>query len=57
MFSNKRLVYIVVGIHKMLVRTANNADPGQTASSEAVWSGSALLAKVFFWLATSVYLQ
>ena len=29
-------------IYKMLVRIANSADPGQTASSEAVWSGSAV---------------
>ena len=30
------------GIHKMLLRIANREDPDQTASSEAVWSGSAL---------------
>ena len=29
-------------IHKMLVTIANREDPDQTASSEAVWSGSAL---------------
>ena len=29
-------------IHKMDVRIANEEDPDQTASSEAVWSGSAL---------------
>ena len=29
------------GIHKMLVRIANREDTDQTASSEAVWSGSA----------------
>ena len=38
---NKRLVFRA-GIHKMLVRTANREDPDQTASSEAVCSGSAL---------------
>ena len=35
---------IRAGIHKMLVRTANREDPDQTASSEAVRSGSALFA-------------
>ena len=30
------------GIHKMLVGIANRVDPDQTASSEAVLSGSAL---------------
>ena len=28
--------------NKMLVKIANREDPDQTASSEAVWSGSAL---------------
>ena len=55
MFSNKRLVYVVVGIQEMLVRTANSADPDQTASEEAVWSGSALLALVFFFCWQLVY--
>ena len=41
LFSNKMLV-IKAGIHKMLFRIANSEDPDQTASSEAVWSGSAL---------------
>ena len=41
LFSNKMLV-IRAGIHKMLVRIANREDPDQTASSEAVWFGSAL---------------
>ena len=31
----------------MLVRIANREDPDQTASSEAVWSGSALLESAF----------
>ena len=35
LFSNKMLL-IMAGIHKMLVRTANREDPDQTASSEAV---------------------
>ena len=41
LFSTKLLV-IKAGIHKMLVRKANREDPDQTASSEAVWFGSAL---------------
>ena len=45
MFSNQILV-IRVGINKMLVRMANREDPDQTASSEAVWSGSMLLTVV-----------
>ena len=32
----------MAGIHKMLVRISNREDPDQTASAEAVWSGSAL---------------
>ena len=36
-----------IGIYKMLVRIANREDPDQTASEEAVWSGSALLVKAF----------
>ena len=32
------------GIQGLLVRKANREDPDQTASSEAVWSGSALFA-------------
>ena len=38
---------IRAGIHKMLVRIANREDPDQTASSEAVWSGSALFVHAF----------
>ena len=41
LFSNKVLVFRN-GIYIMLVRIANREDPEQTASSEAVWSGSAL---------------
>ena len=41
LFSTKKLI-IRAGIHKLLVRIANSEDPDQTASSEAVWSGSAL---------------
>ena len=43
LFSKKMWVYRA-GIHKILVRIANKEDPDQTASSEAVWSGSALFA-------------
>ena len=46
LFSNKMMV-IKAGIHKFLVRVANSEDPDQTASSEVVWSGSALFAKAF----------
>ena len=35
LFSTEMLV-IMAGIHKMFVRIANNEDPDQTASSEAV---------------------
>ena len=41
LFSNKMFV-IMAGIHKMLVKQANRGDPDQTASSEAVCSGSKL---------------
>ena len=41
LFSNKMLLF-AAGIHKILVRIVNREDPDQTASSEAVWSGSAL---------------
>ena len=41
LFPYKMLV-IRTGIHKMLVRIANKEVPDQTASSEAVRSGSAL---------------
>ena len=40
--STNELLVIRAGIHKMLVRIANSADPDQTASSEAVRSGPAL---------------
>ena len=46
LFSNEMLVSRI-GIHKMLVRIANREDPDQTASEEAVLSGSALLVKAF----------
>ena len=36
------MLVISAGIHKMGVRITNREDPDQTASSEAVWSGSAL---------------
>ena len=36
------MLVIRSGIHKMRVRIAIREDPDQTASSEAVWSGSAL---------------
>ena len=35
LFSNEMLVFMA-GIHKMVVRTANQEDPDQTASLEAV---------------------
>ena len=41
LFSNKMLV-IRAGIHQMFVRIANREDSDQTASEEAVGSGSAL---------------
>ena len=41
LFSNKMLIFRA-GIHKILVRIANWEDPDQTASSEAVFSWSAL---------------
>ena len=40
-FCSKKMV-IRAGIHKMLVRITNRGDPDQTASEEAVWSGSAM---------------
>ena len=40
-FSNKMLVFRA-GIQTMDIRIANREDPDQTASSEAVWYGSAL---------------
>ena len=41
LFSNKMLAFRA-RFYKMLVRIANREDPDQTASLEAVWSGSAL---------------
>ena len=43
------------GIHKMLVRIANREDPDQTASSEAVWSGSALFVFLSFSKIENIY--
>ena len=48
------MLFIRDGIHKILVRIANREDPDQTASSEAVLSGSALFVSRHFWQATSV---
>ena len=42
LFPNEMLVFIA-GIHKMFEEIANREDTDQTASSEAVYSGSALL--------------
>ena len=39
---------IRAGIHKILVRIANREDPDQTASYEAVLSGSALFVQALF---------
>ena len=50
--SLNEILFIRAGIHKMLFRLANREDPDQTDSSEAVWSGSALLSRPF-WQATS----
>ena len=41
---NCKMLVIKAGIHQMLVRIPNREDPDQTASSEAVSSGSALFA-------------
>ena len=46
LFSAKMLI-IMAGIHKTLVRIANRGDHDQTASLEAVWSGSALFVQAF----------
>ena len=35
-------------LNRIANRIANREDHGQTASSEAVWSGSALFVKTFF---------
>ena len=47
------MLVIRAGTHKVLVRIANREDPDQTASSEAVLSGSALFG-IPFWQANSV---
>ena len=39
---------IRTGINKNVVRIANREEPDQTASSETVWSGSALFVQAFF---------
>ena len=41
------MLILKAGTHKMLVRIANREDPDQTASSEAVCSGSALFVLAF----------
>ena len=41
------MLVIRAGTHKMLDRITNREDSDQTASSEAVWSGSALFVYVF----------
>ena len=41
------MLVIWAGIDKMLVKIANREDPDQTASEEAVCSGSALLVEAF----------
>ena len=45
-FSNKQSGYLA-RMNKMLVRIDKREDPDQTASSEAVWSGSALFVYPF----------
>ena len=44
---SKKMWFIRDVIHKRFVKIANREDPDQTASSEAVWSGSALF--VYAW--------
>ena len=41
------MLVIKAGVNKLLVRIANSEDPDQTASSEAVWSGSVLFVMAF----------
>ena len=41
------MVFFKAEVNKMLVKIANREDPDQTASSEAVWSGSALFVLAF----------
>ena len=45
--TSVKILVIRNGIHKILVTIANREDPDQTASSEAVWSGSALFDSAF----------
>ena len=45
-FSNKMLVFRA-WIQKMLVRIASREDPDQAASSEAIWSETALFVYAF----------
>ena len=47
------MMVIRAEIQKFFVRIANREDPDQTASSEAVWSGSVLFVLTFFFLADS----
>ena len=47
LFLSKLLV-IRAEINKMLARIANREDHNQTASSESVWSGSALFVRFYF---------
>ena len=47
LFVLNRTLVISATTHKMLVRIANREDPDQTASSEAVWSCSALFVYAF----------
>ena len=46
-FSQNQIFVIRVAINKLIVRIANREDPDQIASSEAVWSGSALFVYAF----------
>ena len=51
LFVLKNNLVFRADIHKFLVRIANREDPDQTASSEAVCSGSAMFigSQIFFW--------
>ena len=40
--SSNKMSVVKAGFHKMPRRIANRVDPDKTASSEAVWSGSAM---------------
>ena len=46
LYSNKMLINRAK-IQKIFLRIANREDPDQTASEEAVWSGSALFVQAF----------